>query len=82
MQIQSSEEVVTNCIMERFPDANLEVNVVNDSKVFGISHNGKLVITIDNLGAKFLFPTSYPATISVKPEVSVFIEPDSPTRSA
>lgn len=57
MQIQSSEEVVTNCIMERFPEANLEVNVVNDFKVFDISHNGKLVITIDNLGAKFLFPT-------------------------
>lgn len=60
MQIQSSEEVVTNCIMERFPDANLEVNAVNNSKVFDISHNGKLVITIDNLGAKFLFPTRGP----------------------
>lgn len=33
MQIQSSEEVVTNCIMERFPDANLEVNV-NKSTLF------------------------------------------------
>ena len=57
MQHQSSEEVVANSIMERFPNANLEVNVVNDFKVFNISHNSKLVIAIDNLGAKFLFPT-------------------------
>ena len=60
MQHQSSEEVVANSIMERFPNANLEVNVVNDFKVFNISHNSKLVIAIDNLGAKFLFPTRGP----------------------
>lgn len=60
MQHQSSEEVVANSIMERFPNANLEVKVVNDFKFFNISHNSKLVIAIDNLGAKFLFPTRGP----------------------
>ena len=60
MQHQSSEEVVANSIMERFPNANLEVKVVNDFKVFNISHNSKLVIAIDNLGAKFLFHTRGP----------------------
>ena len=63
MQHQSSEEVVVNCIMKRFPNANLEVNVVNDFKVFNISHNSKLVIAIDNLGAKFLFPTRGPISM-------------------
>ena len=57
MDIQSSEEVVANCIMERFPRANLQVTTVVNLKVFEISHNGKLVISIDNLGAKFFFPT-------------------------
>ena len=57
MQHQSSEEVVASCIMKRFPQSDLHVREVSDFKVFEISQNNKLVITIDNLGAKFLFPT-------------------------
>lgn len=63
MQIQSSEEVVVNCIIERFPNANLEVTLINHCKVFDVTHHSKLVLRIDNLGANFLFPTRGPSFI-------------------
>lgn len=63
MQIHSSEEVVTNCIMERFPAANLETIMVDDFKVFEISLNSQLVLTIDSLGAKFFFPSRGPGSM-------------------
>ena len=43
MKTQSSEEIVAQCILERFPLAELATEVVKGSKVFSISHSGKLV---------------------------------------
>jgi hypothetical protein len=57
MQIQSSEEVVCQSIMNRFPNAELKESVVDDSKVFQISQLGDLVVLIDRVGAEFHFPT-------------------------
>lgn len=63
MKTQSSEEIVAQCIMERFPAAELATEVVKRSKVFIISHRGKLVVTVDRLGTKFLFPTRGPSSM-------------------
>ncbi len=57
MQIQSSEEVVCQIIMNRFPNADLKETVVDGSKVFLISQLGNKVIVIDPIGAEFHFPT-------------------------
>jgi hypothetical protein len=57
MQIQSSEEVVCQSIMNRFPNAELKESVVDGSKVFQISQLGNIVILIDRIGAEFHFPT-------------------------
>ena len=57
MQIQSSEEVVCQSIMDRFPNAELKELVVDGSKVFQISQLGNLVVLIDRVGAEFHFPT-------------------------
>jgi CO dehydrogenase/acetyl-CoA synthase gamma subunit (corrinoid Fe-S protein) len=52
MRNQSSEEIVAQCIMERFPNATLETSVDGDSRVFQIFRNGNLVVTTDSIGAK------------------------------
>jgi hypothetical protein len=57
MQHQSSEEVVCQSIMDRFPNAELKESVVDGSKVFQISQLGNIVIVIDRIGAEFHFPT-------------------------
>jgi len=57
MQIRSSEEVVCQSIMDRFPNADLKETVVDSSKVFQISQLGNIVIVIDRIGAEFHFPT-------------------------
>ena len=57
MQIQSSEEVVCQSIMDRFPNAELKESVVDGSKVFQISQLGNIVILIHQIGAEFHFPT-------------------------
>ena len=57
MQIQSSEEVVCQSIMNRFPNAELKESVVDGSKVFQISQLGNLVVLIDRVGVEFHFPT-------------------------
>ena len=57
MRNQSSEEIVAQCIMARFPNAILETLIDGDSKGFQISHNGQPVVTTDSIGAKFFFPT-------------------------
>ena len=62
MKTQSSEEIVAQCILERFPLAELATEVVKGSKVFSISHSGKLVVKVDRLGAKFFFPTRGPSS--------------------
>jgi len=67
MKTQSSEEIVAQCIMERFPAAKLATEVVKRSKVFIISHRGKLVVTVDRLGTKFLFPTRGPSSMTFIP---------------
>lgn len=63
MKTQSSEEIVAQSILERFLAAELTTEVVKGSKVFSISHSGKLVVTVDRLGAKFLFPTRGPSSM-------------------
>lgn len=63
METQSSEEIDAQCILERFPASELATEVVKGSKVFSISHSGKLVVTVDRLGAKFLFPTRGPSSM-------------------
>lgn len=63
MKRQSSEEIVAQSILERFPAAELSTEVVKSSKVFSISHSGNLVLTVDRLGAKFLFPTRGPSSM-------------------
>lgn len=63
MKTQSSEEIVAQCILERFPSAELATEVVKGSKVFIISHSGKLVVKVDRLGAKFFFPTRGPSSM-------------------
>lgn len=63
MKTQSSEEIVAQSILERFPAAELTTEVVKGSKVFSISQSGKLVLTVDRLGAKFLFPTRGPSSM-------------------
>ena len=57
MQIQSFEEVVCQSIMDRFPNAELKVIVVDASQVFQISHLGNTVLLIDRIGPEFHFPT-------------------------
>lgn len=57
MQIQSSEQVVCQSILNRFPNAELKETVVDGSKVFQISQLGNMVILIDQIGAEFHFPT-------------------------
>ena len=57
MQIQSSEEIVCQSIMDRFPNAELKETFVDGSKVFQISQLGNIVIVIDRIGAEFHFPT-------------------------
>lgn len=57
MRNLSSEEIVAQCIIARFPNATLETSVDGDSRVFQIFHNGKPVVATDSIGAKFYFPT-------------------------
>ena len=57
MHIQSSEEVVCQSIMGRFPNVDLKETVIDSFKVFQISQLGNLVIVIDRIGAEFHFPT-------------------------
>lgn len=63
MKTQSSEEIVAQSILERFPAAELTTELVKGSIVFSISHSGKLIVTVDRLGAQFLFPTRGPRSM-------------------
>lgn len=57
MKTQSSEAIVCQIIMDRFPNSELKIAVITGREVFQILKLGKPVITIDHLGAEFYFPT-------------------------
>ena len=63
MELETSEQIIVRVIMSRFPDADLSIKIVDDSKVYEISQFGKLVIVMDHEGAERNYPTRGKSTI-------------------
>ena len=57
MEIKPSEEIIARSISRAFPAASLEIKDNGDKVVYEVSLNGQLILTIDDLGAAFNFPT-------------------------
>ena len=58
MEFKSSEEIIARSISQSFPAANLELKGSGERVAYEISLNGKLLVSLDNIGAAFNFPTN------------------------